>query len=167
MFGQAMAFHLSLWYTKHDLAKRIGLFISAGALSGAFGGLIAFGVAKINHPKIETWRVLFLIEGVPSLFLAICVALFMPSRPETSRLLNEDERTLCLTRLNEENTHEVSNGIDWKGVKRTFTDPKAYIIAMAYSCMNLGLGSVGGFLPTIIKGLGYTNAQVSTCSSIV
>jgi len=25
----------------------------------------------------------------------------------------------------------------------------------------MGLGSVGGFLPTIIKGLGYTNAQVS------
>jgi hypothetical protein len=25
--------------------------------------------------------------------------------------------------------------------------------------MNLGLGSVGGFLPTIIKGLGYTNAR--------
>lgn len=28
-----------------------------------------------------------------------------------------------------------------------------------YSCMNLGLGSVGGFLPTIIKGLGYSNAD--------
>jgi hypothetical protein len=25
--------------------------------------------------------------------------------------------------------------------------------------MNLGLGSVGGFLPTIVKGFGYTNAQ--------
>lgn len=25
----------------------------------------------------------------------------------------------------------------------------------------MGLGSVGGFLPTIIKGLGYTNAKVS------
>ena len=40
MFGQAMAFHLSLWYTKRDLAKRVGCFISAGAVAGAFGGLI-------------------------------------------------------------------------------------------------------------------------------
>ena len=132
MFGQAMAFHLSLWYTKKDLAKRIGLFISAGALSGAFGGLIAFGVNSMKHTKIEPWRILFLIEGCPSLLLAICVALFMPSRPESSRLLNEDERTLCLTRLNEENTMETGTGIDWRGVRRTFTDPKAYVISMGW-----------------------------------
>ena len=30
MFGQAMALHLSFFYTKRDLAKRVGLFISAG-----------------------------------------------------------------------------------------------------------------------------------------
>jgi hypothetical protein len=50
-----VAFHLSLWYTKKDLAKRIGLFISAGALSGAFGGLIAFGVNSMKHWLDRTW----------------------------------------------------------------------------------------------------------------
>lgn len=66
MFGQAMAFHLSLWYTKKDLAKRVGLFISAGALSGAFGGLISYGVASIKNTSIAQWRILFLIEGCVS-----------------------------------------------------------------------------------------------------
>ncbi len=28
-----------------------------------------------------------------------------------------------------------------------------------YSCMNLGLGSVSGFLPTIVRELGYTAAR--------
>lgn len=73
MFGQAMAFHLSLWYTKQDLAKRVGLFISAGALSGAFGGLISYGVSSIQHSSIVQWRILFLIEG--------CVS-GLPSQPE-------------------------------------------------------------------------------------
>ena len=161
MFGQAMAFHLSLWYTKRDLAKRVGLFISAGALAGAFGGLIAFGVNHMKNTRIVQWRILFLIEGCPSVLLAIAVALFMPSRPDKSRLLSEDERTLCLTRLNAENSVDNRGGIDWRGVKRTFTDWKTYVVSISYSCMNMGLGSVGGFLPTIIKGLGYTNAQVS------
>ena len=48
MFGQAMAFHLSLWYSKADLARRVGIFISAGSVAGAFGGLIAFGVQHIK-----------------------------------------------------------------------------------------------------------------------
>lgn len=174
MFGQAMAFHLSLWYTKRDLAKRVGLFISAGSLSGAFGGLIAFGVQHIKKSPIAQWRILFLIEGCPSVLLAICVALFMPSRPDRSRLLNEEQRTLCLTRLNAENSVDDRPGIDWKGVRRTMTDWKTYVVSVGYvgrqsaydsvanfqSCLNLGLGSVGGFLPTIIKGLGYSNAKV-------
>ncbi|KAK8866095.1 hypothetical protein IAR55_001246 [Kwoniella newhampshirensis] len=159
MFGQAMGLHLSFWYTKADLAKRIGLFISAGALSGAFAGLISFGVSSIRGAPLPQWRILFLIEGCPSVILAICVFLFLPSRPETSRYLNEDERTLCLTRLNSENNVETELGIEWGGVKRCLTDWKTYAVSVAYSCFNLGLGSVSGFLPTIIKGFGYSNAK--------
>ncbi|WRT64333.1 uncharacterized protein IL334_001265 [Kwoniella shivajii] len=159
MFGQAMALHLSYWYTKQELAKRVGLFISAGALSGAFGGLISYGVASIKNSKIPQWRILFLIEGCPSVVLAICVFLFMPSRPETSRYLNENERTLLLTKLNAQSNVEASTGIEWGGVRRCLLDWKTYVISLAYSCMNLTLGSVGGFLPTIIKGFGYSNAR--------
>ncbi|BEI84346.1 hypothetical protein CcaverHIS002_0409500 [Cutaneotrichosporon cavernicola] len=157
-FGQAMALHLSFWYTKRDLAKRVGFFISAGAVAGAFGGLIAFGVTSIENAKIDNWRILFLIEGIPSLLLAIAVALFMPTRPEVSKYLNEDERTLCLTRLNAQRSEPT--GIDWKGVVYALTDWKVYVIAVMYSCMNLTLGSVGGFLPTIIQdGFGYSAAR--------
>ena len=39
-FGQAVPLYLSFWYTKTEIAKRLALYISAGALAGAFGGLI-------------------------------------------------------------------------------------------------------------------------------
>lgn len=38
-------------------------------------------------------------------------------------------------------------------------DWKTYVVALLYSCMNLTLGSISGFLPTIIKTLGYTNSR--------
>lgn len=60
MFGQAVALTFSYWYTKPEMAKRIGLFICAGSLAGAFGGLIAYGVASITDAAIAQWRVLFL-----------------------------------------------------------------------------------------------------------
>jgi MFS family permease len=60
MFGQAVALLFSFWYTKPELAKRVGIFISAGSLAGAFGGLIAFGVNSIENSLIDQWRVLFL-----------------------------------------------------------------------------------------------------------
>ncbi|GAA5823381.1 hypothetical protein JCM10212_005675 [Sporobolomyces blumeae] len=163
MFGQAMAFHLTLWYTKTELARRIGLFISAGSLAGAFSGLIAYGVQHI-HSKIPQWRILFLIEGLPSLLLAIVVFFFLPSRPDTSRFLNEEERTIACTRLNAEHSLEANDGIDWKAVRYTLTNWRTYVVSVAYSAMNLGLGSVSGFLPTIVKGLGYTSTDAQLYS---
>lgn len=50
-----------MWYLKGELAKRVGLFISAGSVAGAFSGLIAYGVGHINS-KLAAWRILFLVE---------------------------------------------------------------------------------------------------------
>lgn len=158
MFGQAVALYYSMWYRKDEVAKRLGFFIGAGVLAGAFGGLIAYGVAHV-HTSIAHWRILFMIEGLPSVLLAICVFIFLPSIPSQSKYLTEEERDLELKRLNLDSLNEGNTGVDWKGVKRSLTDPKAWITAVLYSCMNLTLGSVSGFLPTIVKSLGYSNAD--------
>ncbi|KAK4684310.1 MFS transporter, ACS family, pantothenate transporter, partial [Tremellales sp. Uapishka_1] len=158
IFGQAVVLHYSLWYKKDEIGRRLAAFIGAGVLAGAFGGLIAYGVQHIKG-SIATWRILFLIEGCPSILLGICVVLFLPSRPDRSKYLNEAERELELARLRSQNLDEGDNGIDWNGVKRAFTDWKSYVVTFIYSCMQLTLSSLSGFFPTIIKSLGYTNAQ--------
>jgi hypothetical protein len=86
---------------------------------------------------IEQWRILFLIEGCPSLLLAIVVFFCLPARPHTSRFLNEDERVIALTRLNRDSLGEGNTGIDKKALVRAFTDWKTYVVAVCYSCMNL------------------------------
>ncbi|WWC90918.1 uncharacterized protein L201_005856 [Kwoniella dendrophila CBS 6074] len=158
IFGQAVVLHYSLWYKKNEIATRLAAFIGAGVLAGAFGGLIAYGVSHIKS-HIETWRILFLIEGLPSVLLGISVVLFLPGRPEHSRFLTESERQLELLRLRSQNLDEGDTGIDWNGVKRAFTDWKSYVITFIYSCMQLTLSSISGFFPTIIASLGYTNAD--------
>ncbi|KAK7033278.1 major facilitator superfamily domain-containing protein [Favolaschia claudopus] len=158
-FGQAITLYASFWYLPNELAKRIGLVVTSGTLAGAFGGLISFGVSSIENSKISQWRILFLIEGIPSFLLAFIVYFFLPSRPHTAKQLTEDERTLALTRLNRRNLGEGDTGVDWRAAKYALLDWKTYVVSVIYSCMNLGLGSVSGFLPTIIRDLGYSNAR--------
>lgn len=59
---------------------------------------------------------------------------------------------LVHTWLNKDSLGEGHTRIDWGGVRRALTDWKTYVLSIAYSAMNLTLGSVSGFLPTIIKG---------------
>ena len=86
-------------------------------MSGAFGGLIAFGVQNA-HVAIANWRLLFIIEvsslqlvwnarglmhvlqGIPSFLLGVVAIAFLPNRPEMTSFLNEDERALALERAN-------------------------------------------------------------------
>ncbi|KAF8678709.1 mfs general substrate transporter [Rhizoctonia solani] len=156
-FGPVIPFYYSLFYLKSEHGFRTSFFISAAPLAGAFGGLIAYGVQHI-HSHIATWRILFLIEGLPTILVGILVLLLLPSRPETTKWLTEDERKLAQRRLNREVASE-GRSINWKHVIMSFTDYKAWMICLMYQSLNVALSSISVFLPTIVKTLGYTNAK--------
>jgi MFS family permease len=60
-----MVLYLSFFYKRSDLALRIGLFYTAASLSGAFGGLLARGLAAIGpRGGLEGWRWIMIIEGL-------------------------------------------------------------------------------------------------------
>ena len=44
-----MIIYLAMFYRRHQLLFRIGLFYCAAPLSRAFGGLLATGLAQINY----------------------------------------------------------------------------------------------------------------------
>lgn len=39
---------LSLWYPRHMLQYRVGIFFGGATLAGAFSGLLAFGISFIS-----------------------------------------------------------------------------------------------------------------------
>ncbi|QRV84149.1 major facilitator superfamily transporter [Ceratobasidium sp. AG-Ba] len=156
-FGPVIPFYYSLFYLKSEHGFRTSFFISAAPLAGAFGGLIAYGVQHI-HSHIATWRILFLIEGLPTVLVGVLVLLFLPSRPETTKWLSEDERKLAQRRLNREVASE-GQSINWKHVLMSVTDYKVWMICLMYQSLNVALSSISIFLPSIVKTLGYTNAK--------
>lgn len=96
--------------------------------------MIAFNNNKgVSHIKsnISTWRILFLVDGLPSLLLGVICLFALPSRPDKSKFLNEQQSQVVIDRLNEDSLAEADNGIDWKGVKRALTDWKPYMIVVS------------------------------------
>ena len=54
-----MILYLSMFYPRHAIMKRIGLFYCAAPLSGAFGGLLATGLSQIETPGYKGWPYIF------------------------------------------------------------------------------------------------------------
>jgi MFS family permease len=55
-----IAYYLSRWYRRSELAFRLSLYIVMAPLAGAFGGLLASGILKLSHfGSLHQWRMIF------------------------------------------------------------------------------------------------------------
>lgn len=153
-------FYLSFFYKRDELAFRTGLFVSAAPLATSFAGTLAWLITKFGDPfPIASWRLLFLLEGFPSIVVAVFVFLNIPDDPGSARYLSPRQRKVAKLRLRKEDETSVDThhpGIKWIEIRRTLTDPKSYFTAAMFFCCNVAFSSLPVFLPTIIKGMGYS-----------
>jgi hypothetical protein len=62
--------------------------------SGFVNGIIAYGVSFI-HVKLESWRILFMIEGGATVLIAIVAILVLPDDIQSCRWFTAEEKDYC------------------------------------------------------------------------
>lgn len=167
--------YLSTIYTRGELALRIGVFYTAASLSGAFGGLLARGIAEIGtRGGLNRWRWIFVIEGLFTALVGIAAYFLLPNGAGSAKFLTPEERQFALSRLHAGSSHgdgshrekEASERFSWSEVARGVFSAQTWLTASAYFGILSGLYSFGLFLPTIIAGLGYTANEAQLWSVI-
>lgn len=158
----AFTFLFSMVYSRESTAKRVALINFANAVSGAFGGLLAFSIQRMgDRLGIEAWRWLFIIEGSVSLFLCFICISFVPNKPETAWYLTEEEKeTMRQIKLRD----AVYKGVDkfeWKWVRLALSDPFIYVASLAFFTSSVAIFGYGMFLPTLIRGFGYNSFEAN------
>ena len=135
-FGPGVPFYLSFFYKRDELALRTGLFISAAPLATSFAASLAWAVTKISdYVAIAPWRMLFLVEGFPSIIVAVIAWHYLPDSPDTAIYLNPRQKRVANLRLGKEQTptgvSKSRTGVRWTEIKATLIDPKAYLTAVS------------------------------------
>lgn len=129
-FGPGIPYLLSFFYRRHELGLRCGLFVSAAPLASTFAGALAYGITS-GHPKLASWRLLFLVEGLPSIVAAVLAWFFLPDSPVDAKFLTEEEREVARQRgLRRSGEEKRNNRIVWKDIGLTLLDAKAWFTAV-------------------------------------
>ncbi|KAM7205404.1 high-affinity nicotinic acid transporter [Naviculisporaceae sp. PSN 640] len=155
-------YYITQWYKRDECGFRMAMFFSAATLAGAFGGILARGIAEMSGVGgLSAWSWIFILEGLLSIVVSFGAYWAIYDYPATARFLTTFERTEVVRRLRDDTGH-LSNEYNSKYVWQALKDWKIYIhclICMAGFCP---IYSFSLFLPTIIKGMGYTanNAQL-------
>ncbi|KAG0250047.1 hypothetical protein BG011_008700 [Mortierella polycephala] len=152
---------ISLWYTRGEQALRNGLFFSTATMAGAFGGVLAYGIAQMDGIQgLHGWQWIFILEGLPTVLLTLVTYFFLEDFPETARFLSEDEKSLAVMRLKIDAGPATETEFSWKQFNSVFTDWKVYMHMITYILSASPLYSLSLFFPSIVQGFKF-NRYVS------
>ncbi|RDL39882.1 uncharacterized protein BP5553_04222 [Venustampulla echinocandica] len=156
-------FYLSFFFKREELALRTGYFISAAPLATSFASTLAWAIIALGKRcPIASWRLLFLLEGFPSVLVAVIAWHIIPDSPSTAHYLTQREKKVARLRLRKEklaSSHSgTSNrcGLNVKEMLNTLTSPQTYLTALMFFFTNMAFSSMPVFLPSIIHSMGHT-----------
>jgi hypothetical protein len=124
--------YLTFFYTKRDLAIRIGYLFMPAAAAGAFGGLVTFGIGHMDGVAgYRSWRRVLIIEGLPTVLVGVVVFLFLPNNPSSAKWLSDEERkTMVRRRERDYGCTESGQVLRKEDVKLAFRDWKAWMFGL-------------------------------------
>jgi cyanate permease len=147
----------------------------AAPLATTFASSLAWLILKVGQGgPIAPWRLLFLLEGFPSVVIAVFAWNVIPDFPQTASYLTDRERKVAVLRLRREKARprkgngaqsKVPLGLRVKDVISVFADPKAWITAVMFFLTNMAYSSLPVFLPTILKDMGHSALESQALSA--
>lgn len=158
----ALTFLLSTIYPRRSQGKRVAALYGATAISGAFGGLIAYGIQLMGKRQgLEAWRWLFIVEGAISLFLGLVSLLTLPRNATSAWFLSAEETELVELKMKRDIAYTGEDlGFSWSYVWMAMTDSVVWVGALSIFCAGIPLFGFGIFLPTIIQGMGWVESSL-------
>lgn len=156
------AFYLiGMWYRRHEAQRRYSFFFNSTTLAGAFGGLLAAAIGKMNGVRgYLGWRWIFIIEGGATVFVSFFLWFLLPNFPEETKWLRKDEKDYVAARLRlDQGPAGRDRSITWQDVKNVFKDYKIIIGGFMYFGLIVPAYGYAYFSPGIIQGYGYSAIQ--------
>ncbi|KAJ4412117.1 hypothetical protein N0V82_008828 [Gnomoniopsis sp. IMI 355080] len=158
-----VAYYLTMWYCRHEIQFRQAMFFSAASVAGAFSGLLAFGISKMDGVgNLAGWRWIFILEGIATVLVAFASFWLLHDFPETATFLTEEERAFVVYRLKYQGQSgqrvAQADEFRWKYVGQAFADWQIWVNIFVYWGIVCPLYGISLFLPTIVKNLGYTSS---------
>ncbi|KAJ5594770.1 Major facilitator superfamily domain general substrate transporter [Penicillium hispanicum] len=169
-----VAYYITLWYPRHRAQYRQALFFSSASIAGAFSGLLAYGIAKMDGVGgYAGWRWIFILEGLLTVAVALVAPFAIHDSPRTAKFLTEEERKFVIHSLRIQSSVDSREMVQeeakfhFKYVIDALTDWQIYVGLFMYWGITCPLYGISLFLPSIIKELGFSSstAQLLTIRS--
>ncbi|KAI0816946.1 MFS general substrate transporter [Trametes gibbosa] len=153
-----VVYYLTLWYPRHMIQYRIGIFFGGATLAGAFSGLLAFGISFMSGTAgLLGWSWIFIIEGIVTVVVGFISFFILVDFPHTATFLTPEERAYVIHRKKYDNSSVgEEEHFEIRHIWETLLDWQVYFHILIYMSIIAPLYGISLFLPTIINGFGFS-----------
>jgi D-galactonate transporter len=160
-FFPGIILYLTYWYPSQRRGRVTGLFMFGMPITGVIGGPLSGTIMSSMEGLVgmHGWQWLFIIEGVPTVFLGFLLYRMLADNPDRARWLSDAEKALVRSVKSADHRGETEGGNHGK-LAAALADPMTYVLAFIYFCCACAVYTFTFWLPTMIKGIGI--APIST-----
>lgn len=147
----------TMYYTRDEQSFRASVWFNG--MAGVLGGLLAFGIGKINNPHMSDWRFIFLIYGVFTTAWGFVLFFVIPDNPLKAWWLTEEEKSQVVLRVSENQTGLENKHFKWEQARELLSDPKIWILFVFSFAANIPNGALNAFSTIIIGSFKFEKFQ--------
>ncbi|KZT63416.1 MFS general substrate transporter [Daedalea quercina L-15889] len=153
-----VVYYMTLWYPRHKLQFRIGLFYGGASAAGAFSGVLAYGISFMSGTGgLLGWSWIFIIEGL--LTMVVSIFSFFVDFPDTATFLTAEERSyLMWTKKYDNSSVGEEEHFEMRHLVDALCDWQVWLQVLMFMTIVAPLLGISLFLPSIINGFGYGTA---------
>lgn len=154
-FFPGVILFLTYWFPATRRAGMVARFMTAIAISSVLGSPLSGAILEFLNGAAgwRGWQWLFLLEGIPSVFVGLLVFLLLPDTPGRARWLTSKERELVVRRVAEDEAQKRELGLRCR-FQEPFCDGRVWALCLVYFCGVVCFYAISFWMPTIIQDAG-------------
>ena len=164
-FAPGVMFYLAQWIPMRYRAGAISTFMLAVPVSAVCGGPLAGWLMSVDNPiEWAGWRWMLLVEGLPTILLAVAALWLLPDRPRDARWLSAQEQRWIEDEIAREKAAHSTSTPELSPLRNS----RLWIASACWFGLMAGANGMLYWLPQIIRHLSAqsTDLQIGFISAL-
>src|SRR5258708_30855939 len=150
-FFPGMILYLKRWFPAKARARAVAWFMTANPLAGLVGSPISGALMGIHGRGLAGWQFMFLMEGIPAIFLVATVLWVLSDRPQEATWLKGEERSWLLEKLAGE--QQIESSLKQGNCWQVLIAPRIWMLSLVYFGVSTTMYGITLWVPSVIQSL--------------
>lgn len=160
-FFPGVIFYLTLWFPARYRARVFTTFYLGLPIAQIVGAPISVGLMQWGDTiGYEGWRMMYVLEGIPSIILGIICLKYLTNTPKEAQWLTADQRQWLMNTLEKEEREKTEHADAHLSkstiIKQVFKNPLVWVMAIVYFGITSGSNAMFFFLPSVLESFRNT-----------